>query len=148
VAAVFVTMAGFKNLFNRNKSVDVGRGNPSATPLTASQPLSKADVYHKRVKGQKVTAAEIRELRELIRQRYAKDIEIYSKRDVLPASRKIIEHWLVQADALMIKINAIIDDMDSEKLFENEEDWKKFCEIKRRIRAPGKREWCKEKPWS
>jgi hypothetical protein len=100
-----------------------------------------------RPNGQKVKAEELKDLRELIRRRYALDIEIWEFRDVLPADRQVVLPKLVQADALLAKIRRILVFMDRKDIFENENQYKTFCDIKDRMLAPGKRVWTKQPPW-
>ena len=100
-----------------------------------------------RPKGRKVRPEELRELRELIRQRYALDLEIWGYRKVANNNRKFVQVKMERADAILDWIKLIISNMDRQDNFSNEEEYKKFEEIKRRIMESGKRSWVLHPPW-
>jgi hypothetical protein len=130
---------------------------PSSNP---SDP-APADTVGKRDKGRKVSNVEIRDLRELARERYALDVRIWGLRDVLPAMRPAVYKDMVKADALMDRIVSLIKSMgeyhfkffskltmtDKREYFENERQWAAFSQIKQRILADGKRKWTQHAPW-
>lgn len=98
-------------------------------------------------RGQQVTAKELRELCELIRKRYSLDVEIWSLRKTKPRDRKIVEEKMNRADAILRKINRILDSWDTEEAFPNVHDRAKLQEIRRRIKMDGKRDWAKQSPF-
>lgn len=90
----------------------------------------------------------MRNLRELIRRRYALDLEIWNKRKVRNRDRPKVEEMMVRADALLAQIRATVDSMDSREYFTTDDDYKKFKQIKIRIMAGGKRTWENNPPWN
>jgi hypothetical protein len=101
----------------------------------------------RRPAGQNIEPAEISELRELLRRRYALDMKIWSQRDSYTAKRPFTQREMLEADAILAKIKLILACMDKESLFETTAQYKKFKEIKRRVEETGKRNWTKEPPW-
>ena len=98
--------------------------------------------------GQKVSALEIRDLNELIRKRYALDIEIWSKRDCRPRDRKVVEDKMRRSDAALLKIMAIVEIWDKPDVWESQEDWRKMTNIRERLEMEaGKRVWTGNPPW-
>jgi len=121
--------------------------NVSILPVPAESP-APADIVPRRQKTRKVTAEEIRELRELVRQRYALDVRIWGLRDVLPATRPAVMRDMIKADALLVRIESLVKNMDKREYFENDRQYHMFSDIKNRIQASGKRNWSKNGPWS
>jgi hypothetical protein len=97
--------------------------------------------------GFKVQAEEIRELRDLIRKRYALDIEIWDLRDVRPRDRPIVEAKMRRSDAMLQQIYLTICEWDRPDAFHSQRDWIKLQEIKIRIEEGGKRFWAANPPW-
>lgn len=100
-----------------------------------------------RAKGQLVTAEELRSLGELIRQRYALDLEIWNLRNVRPRDRHLVEDKMKKADAALGKIRRVVQSFDSQDYFTSQSDYAKLQEIKTRIMAEGKRNWMQDPPW-
>jgi hypothetical protein len=112
-----------------------------------SDHVPDGDMVMPRQKGQKVEPKELRELCELIRQRYSLDVEIWSLRRTLHTNRKAVEDKMRQSDAILKKINRIVDFWDSEDAFPNAIDRAKFQAIKESIKLDGKRNWAKDSPF-
>jgi hypothetical protein len=110
--------------------------------------VPQGDIVPKQLRGQKVDPAELGELRELMRRRYALDMEIWSMRDDPEADRPIAEEKMKETDAIYTKIRALLNNMDDKDLFENEQHYLKFVQIKSRLLKSGKRVWCKQPPWT
>ncbi|KIW07009.1 uncharacterized protein PV09_01904 [Verruconis gallopava] len=108
-------------------------------PMPGDLPLERSP-------GQKITPEELRELRELIRQRYELDLQIWSERFLRPRDRDITEEKIRKADALLNKIRRTVITWDSPEYFESQ-DYKVFQEVARRIHLSGKRDWIKDPPW-
>jgi hypothetical protein len=119
---------GFRNIFHRSRH-SLG---------DISQPLAR---------GQKVKPDEVRELADLIRKRYKLDVEIWDLRHVQPHNRPVVKDKMRQSDATLQKISATIAAWNSPDAFESPKDWAKMQEIKKRIKASGKRNWALNPPW-
>ncbi|OCK87387.1 uncharacterized protein K441DRAFT_701265 [Cenococcum geophilum 1.58] len=127
---------GLSKLFKPRKS----NGVLTPEPKHGDLPLS-------RTKGQKVTVEEFRELRELIRYRYALDVEIWGLRDVKPYSRDAVEERMRKADAALAKIQRTVNNLDKREFFSSHADYERLKEIKHRVLEPGKRDWRLHPPW-
>src|SRR5438309_778197 len=64
-----------------------------------------------------ITAENIRELRELIRHKYALDIEIWKQRDVKEYSRDHCNENMRKSDAALITIKRTVQDWDRKEYF-------------------------------
>ena len=95
----------------------------------------------------RVTPEEIRALRDLIRQRYALDIQIWEKRNNTVFQRRLLNEKMKKADAALIDINRCLVDWNYPERFESREQYEKFQEIKHRIETGYKRKWQDEPPW-
>ena len=86
-------------------------------------------------------------LRELIRTRYALDIEIWALRNIRQRDRDIVKRKMEIADAVLLKIFVIVRAWEgTERLWTNH-DWEKAKEIRSRLLAKGKRCWMDNPPW-
>lgn len=110
--------------------------------------MKLGDAPMPRGKRQKITPQELRELRELIISRYQLDIELYTLRDAKSFQRDHVEDKMRNADAMLAKIERVVKDWDRRDFWEDDEDYVKWKEIKKRIGEPGKRAWCKNPPWN
>ncbi|OAP64494.1 hypothetical protein AYL99_00466 [Fonsecaea erecta] len=110
--------------------------------------LPRADRPPPRPRGQKVTPEELRRLRELMRQRYALDLEIWSLRKVGNYNKPIVEDKMRRADALLACIRATVASMDGRDYFHHEDDYRKLRDIKARVMKDGKKEWVQNPPWN
>jgi hypothetical protein len=106
-----------------------------------------ADLVPQRAHGQKVGSEEVRELCELIRKRYALDVDIWSLRDARSRDRDAVWVLIRRADAALAKIQRTLDSWDREDLFDSHQDWIKLQDIKKRMDAVGKRDWMNNPPW-
>lgn len=90
----------------------------------------------------------LRELRELIRRRYALDCEIWNLRHRTKPYRPIVERKMVQADEVLKEITSIVDAWgDNRDHSWTEEEWERVTEIRRRLAKDGKRVWISDPPW-
>ncbi|KAF1843893.1 uncharacterized protein K460DRAFT_368758 [Cucurbitaria berberidis CBS 394.84] len=94
-----------------------------------------------------VTAENIRELRELIRYRYALDVEIWSMRDVKWYQRDTLHAKMTRSDAALTTIKSTLDSWDRPEFFETQDEYARFREIKRKIVSGDKRNWTANPPW-
>jgi hypothetical protein len=114
---------------------------PSRQPPPGDLPLERAA-------GTKITPEELRDLREMIRQRYQLDVQIWSERFLRERDRDITQAKIKQAEALMTKIRRTVITWNKPEYFEHGTgDYESFQEISRRIHSPGKRDWVNEPPW-
>jgi hypothetical protein len=121
------------------------RRSSESGPLPTHSTLN--DVSTLRTTNQKVTAEELRELRELIRHRYTLDVYIWGKRNVKPFSRPEVEEKMRQADAALDGIQRRVKAWDRKELFASDTEYRKFAEIKRRVMEPDKIRWLHTPPW-
>ncbi|KAH0837642.1 hypothetical protein AYO21_09475 [Fonsecaea monophora] len=109
--------------------------------------ISKADRPTPRPKGQKVSPEELRRVREMMRQRYTLDLEIWGLRNVRNHNREIVEDKMRRADALLACIRATVTAMDGRDYFSRDDDYQKLREIKARVMVGG-RNWMQNPPWN
>jgi hypothetical protein len=95
----------------------------------------------------KIQPEDIRKLCDLIRARYALDIELWILRNALSCDRPLISQKCRRADAILRQIRQTVQAMDNEDFFGNKEEYEKFLQIKQRLEADGKRNWTKDPPW-
>lgn len=99
--------------------------------------------------GQKITAEELNDLADMVRQRYQLDIQIHSERFLRPRDRDITQAKIRKADALLCKIQRTVISWDKPEYFEHGTgDYEAFQEVAERVLKPGKRDWLNEPPWS
>ncbi|PVH79234.1 hypothetical protein DL98DRAFT_632906 [Cadophora sp. DSE1049] len=92
--------------------------------------------------GQKVTALQIRGLNELIRKRYALDVEIWNKRHCASRDRKILLEKMRQSDATLVKIMSTVRMWDTRDVWESNADYHRLKAIRHRLEMEGgKRLW-------
>lgn len=102
---------------------------------------------NERRKLQMVSPDTLRNLRELIRERYELDVEIWSLRNVRRPDRWIVEDKMEKADAVLLKIFTIVHAWETTQGSWTEAEWKQAKEIQNRILAEGKRWWAGNPPW-
>jgi hypothetical protein len=95
-----------------------------------------------------VTAENLRELRGLIRYRYALDCEIWSGRKLKWYQRDTVETKMAQADAALEAIHKTLDGWDRPEYFATSEEYNRFREIKRRVVDAETRDWKTNPPWA
>jgi len=128
------------------------------TTTTSEKPKGIAKIFRKaveqpdervppRARGEKVSNVELCNLRELIRQRYALDLEIWGYRKVGTYNHAIIEDKMRKSDALLGRIRAVVLSMDHRDHFRTEAEFAKFQDVKTRVLAGGKRQWENNPPW-
>jgi hypothetical protein len=128
---------------------------PSRTPAFSTKTeangkvraVPDADIPKVRVQGEKVQSKEIRALCELIRKRYALDIDIWDLKDSRDRDRDEVWALIYKSDAALAKIKRTLDSWDRADVFDSERDWHRMQDIKRRINLEGKRDWVKHPPW-
>lgn len=148
-----VSMVGRRfsvKIWARDKPIP--NGSPALPAKTQAngkvRAVPEADIPKVRVQGEKVQSKEIRDLCELVRKRYALDVDIWSLRDARNRDREEVQALMVKADAALARIRRTLDSWDRSDLFDSERDWLKMQDIKRRINVPGKRDWLKNPPWA
>ncbi|KAF2792511.1 hypothetical protein K505DRAFT_326094 [Melanomma pulvis-pyrius CBS 109.77] len=105
------------------------------------------DIPTSRTKNQKATKEEIRDLRELIRYRYALDVEIWNLRDVQDFNRDVVREKMRKSTAALGKIKRIVDNLDDRSYFSSDAEYEKLRQIKFRVSEGGKRDWDRNPPW-
>jgi hypothetical protein len=110
--------------------------------------LREKERQSKEKKKQKMVSAEkLRELRDLIRLRYALDVEIWTLRGVRGPDRPIVEEKMEKADAVLHNIRDTILAWEDTRDSWTEEEWDKLGDVYGRITADGKRWWMEKPPW-
>jgi hypothetical protein len=84
---------------------------------------------------------ELRELGELIRERYKLDMLLYNLRNKTSYEDDVINENTIKATAALVKIKRLVDSFDRPDLFTDPQDHEKLKEIRRRIYEGGKRDW-------
>jgi hypothetical protein len=123
-------------------------GDNKASGTSGRAIIPPADLPKRRLRGEKVTAAEIRELCDLARKRFSLDVDLWDLRHAKERDREYIWDRIYQADAALHKIRRTLASWDRRDLFESKEHWEAFEDIKRRINLDGKRDWVAHPPWS
>lgn len=94
-----------------------------------------------------ITAEHIRELRELIRNRYALDIEIWRQRNVREVKRPKVIANMRRSDAVLKVVRKALQDWDRREFFVSDLEHQKFVDIKDRVANGAKADWAKHPPW-
>ncbi|KAL6709494.1 hypothetical protein ACN47E_001429 [Coniothyrium glycines] len=89
----------------------------------------------------RITAENIREIREMIRYRYALDIKIWKKKDNKGHARDYLQELMHKSNATLVHIRKILESWDRREYFETDEEHAKFKEIKDRIEYGQKMIW-------
>jgi hypothetical protein len=121
--------------------------DPSPTNKTNPIVPDPGDLPRSLAPGNEVPAEAIRELRELIQQRYQLDLDIWDSRKCGVWDRKYVEQQMVKADAILHKIERILYSWSDPNLVWSPEDYDKFQEIQFRLLDKGKRRWTVNPPW-
>ena len=108
--------------------------------------VASGDIVVPREPNQLVKKEELRELGELIRERYKLDMLLYNLRDKTAYEDDVIDENTIKASAALEKIKRLVDSFDRYDLFADPRDYEKLREIKRRIYEGGKRDWKKHPP--
>lgn len=87
-------------------------------------------------------------LRELIRKKYALDVEIWTLRHVRKRDQGEVEDKMGRADAILQEIRGMVGAWQgSEKTWDSSAEWEMAQEVQGRLLSDGKREWMKDPPW-
>jgi hypothetical protein len=140
---------GLLDKFKKDPRVSVVPVRPASgiEKLLRPKPDMSDELPRQRPKGQKVKPQELRQLRELLRQRYDLDLEIWNRRKVGVYNRPIVEESMRKADALLLRIRALVVTMDRREYFNSDAEYMRFKEVKARIGENGKRSWIQNPPW-
>jgi hypothetical protein len=87
-------------------------------------------------------------LRDLVRTRYALDIEIWSLKRARGPDRPIVEIMMERADAVLTEIYRMVDTWDENNNLWSRQEWELARDVKERIFADGKRWWKNNPPWN
>jgi hypothetical protein len=110
--------------------------------------VPSADLPKHHIAGEKIKAEEIRELCDLVRKRFALDVEIWNLRYAKERDRDRVREKIDKADATLAKIRRTLASWDRRDMFESVEDWEVLEDIKGRINLDNKRDWITNPPWS
>lgn len=98
--------------------------------------------------GQKATKDELRDLRDLIRYRYALDGEIWNLRDIQEYNKEVVEDKMRQSDAALAKIERILASLDDASYFSTTLEFTQLQLIRQKIANGGARRWAGRPPWN
>lgn len=129
-----------------NGLTKIFKSKPNVADNAGPAPMP-GDVPRARKQGQRVSPGELRDLRELIRQRYALDVEIWNLRHVQAYNRDVVVGKMWKADAVLAKIHRTVDSLDDRENFPSDGDYQKFEAIKLKLWEDGKRNWGLNPPW-
>ena len=102
-----------------------------------------------RLERLKLTSPEaLRGLRDLIRTRYALDMEIWSLKGVKRPDRPLVEERMGKADAVLEEIYNMVATWEENSKVWTPQEWELARDIKARIQAGGKRVWKDNPPWN
>ncbi|KAJ8111354.1 hypothetical protein OPT61_g6031 [Boeremia exigua] len=96
---------------------------------------------------QRITAQQIRELRELIRYRYSLDVEIWRQKNVKEFKRGRLKENMRRSDAALEVIRTTLLDWDRREFFASDIEHQKFVEIKNRLLKGQKANWQQHPVW-
>lgn len=99
-------------------------------------------------KMRQTTPKALRELRDLIRERYQLDIEIWNLKGARGPDRPIVQKMMDKADAVLFEILARVETWTENEGAWTEDEWKTAQVVRNRIMAHGKREWKDNPPWN
>ena len=103
----------------------------------------------RRLERLKVTSPEaLRGLRDLIRTRYALDMEIWSLKGARKPNRPVVEEKMGKADAVLMEVYNMVDTWEPNDKVWTPQEWELARDIKARIQASGKRVWKDNPPWN
>jgi hypothetical protein len=103
-----------------------------------------------RLNKMKQTSPEtLRDLRELIHERYELDVKIWALRSVRKQDRPIVQNKMDKADAVMEDILLMVDMWgdNSDGRWDSEE-WEKVGIIRKKLFEGGHRRWADNPPWA
>jgi hypothetical protein len=124
---------------------------PAREPVVnrAHSPLqSKRQSFKPKPKPKKtITPEELRQFRELMRQKYSLDLQIWRDKDVKSWDRPDVVANMNKADATMRMIQNTLDTWDDPDYFAQKEDYEKMQLIRQRIAKSKTRNWAKRPPW-
>ncbi|KUJ14620.1 uncharacterized protein LY89DRAFT_783720 [Mollisia scopiformis] len=103
-------------------------------------------VKHERVK--KTTPEALRGLRDLIRQRYQLDMEIWSLKGARKPDHPIVFEKMEKADAVLQEICAMVETWEENEAFWTAQEWVLASKIKEQVMKSGKRVWRNNPPWN
>jgi hypothetical protein len=103
----------------------------------------------RRKKMEEASAETLCNLRELIRDKYRLDVEIWGLRGVRRPDRWLVEQMMEKADAVMEEIMTTVGvwEHNNDGLWDPAE-WERVQDIRRRLRSGGKRTWSDNPPWN
>jgi hypothetical protein len=103
----------------------------------------------RRLERLKLTSPEaLRGLRDLIRTRYALDLEIWSLKGARKPNRPVVEEKMRKADAILTEIYNMVETWEENDKVWTQQEWELARDIKKRILEKGKRQWKDNPPWN
>jgi hypothetical protein len=103
----------------------------------------------RRLERLKLTSPEaLRGLRDLIRTRYALDMEIWSLKGARKPNRPVVEEKMGRADAILMEIYNMVETWEENDKVWTPQEWELARDVKKRILEKGKRQWKDNPPWN
>jgi hypothetical protein len=103
----------------------------------------------RRLERLKLTSPEaLRGLRDLIRARYALDMEIWSLKGARKSNRPIVEEKMGRADAILMEIYSMVETWEENDKVWTTQEWELARDVRKRILEKGKRQWKDNPPWN
>ena len=94
----------------------------------------------------RITPEVLHKFRDLLRQRYSLDAEIWQLRDVGQPDRSLVEGKMRQSDAILVEIKAIVESWAQNGSWAQDEIGM-VMEIQQRLWEENKRHWTGNAPW-
>jgi len=108
----------------------------------------KDDQARRRERMKKTTPEALRDLRDLIRQRYQLDMHIWSLKGARAPDRPIVEESMEKADSVLQEICAMVETWEENEAFWTPQEWALASRIKEQVMKGGKRVWRNNPPWN
>lgn len=143
-----LTVPSIRNVFKKDRPSSIYSTPAPSTEMNSSQNLQPGDQPADIPHGEKVSSLDIRELNDLIRKRYALDIEIWADRDCMPCDRDLVKANMIRSDAVLEKIKTTVQLWNNCLLWESMSDWEKLQKIKERLDENKMRRWKDNPPWT
>jgi hypothetical protein len=138
-------------LFGRKPDTLPVNGNGLAPappgPSKSLAPSTRSNIAQSGKPKQTITSEELRDFRELMRQRYSLDIQIWSDREAASWDHELVQDKMDKADATMRTILSKIEAWDNLEYFAKPEDFEKMQTIKQRITKNRPWIWAENPPW-
>ncbi|KAH8647574.1 hypothetical protein BGZ60DRAFT_535249 [Tricladium varicosporioides] len=108
--------------------------------------IAKTERENRVARKHQISPESLRNLRELIRTRYALDVEIWRLRDVRRVNQPLVIAKMEKADAVLADIISIVLAWEGTESSWTPSEWEQAMQVKRRLLVDNKRWWLKTGP--